>query len=225
MLQTSVASLQSPYGGRIVIWVANLYKCCKCLIFNLKNSSKNLGLFAVDIHSGHTNDSQQLIHNYQYISTVYRKHTALSGHHCTSQCAAVNHCSTELYTKYYLNFSVSVHISPSAVQPTVEQRRSADSRPKLRSGLFNGDVDREHWESNSWTCKHITSFYCPSVQNRATGYVLIIFVICKLASLFNNAGSVSSSLLAKVTIFKYTILRCEWDLAFEDIHSLSVYVM
>ena len=95
-----------------------MYKCLKCLIFNLKNSFKDLELFAVDIHSGHTNVRQQLIQNYQYISAVLRKHTALRGHHCTSQGAAVNHCSNEMYRKYYLNFSVSVHISSSAVQPT-----------------------------------------------------------------------------------------------------------
>jgi hypothetical protein len=60
------------------------------------------------------------------------------------------------------------------------------------------------------------------LQNRAPSYVIVVFVICKLATFLKYATSISCSLLAKMSNFNYNMLGSGWDMDFSNFHSLLV---
>jgi hypothetical protein len=90
--------LMSPCDDVFLYWVANLCKCC------------NWRGFAVEIGWVHKNVNQYVSFYLTLATELWIYSDYLEEPHDTHrsplyQCAAVNHCSTEIYRKYYLIFS------------------------------------------------------------------------------------------------------------------------
>ena len=93
------------------------------------------------------------------MNNAIKKQKALRSHHCTSEGGVVNPCSNEMYKEYYLILSFKYILLRSSPlrqfrpQQTEsrelcavggEFRRLGETRRKVWSYLFNGDVHSDH---------------------------------------------------------------------------------